>query len=133
VGESRIEPVTVDALLARSDGDGPGDHRNDAHGIDHIVVPPTMLADLHDPGLIITPDYVGPARHMPGGHGPGAVGSRPDALGGHTGGAGHSGGARRVRTSSARSTSIRPIAVAVMLTAATMAPLTLAVSHWMAH
>jgi hypothetical protein len=67
------------------------------------LIPAGLLDDLHDPTLIITDGYVGPDPRARAGHRP----SAPPA--------------RRPR--------VRPVVVAVVLTAAVVAPLTLAFSH----
>jgi hypothetical protein len=107
------------------DGRTTGDHRDD---IDRIEIPATMLADLHDPRLIITADYVGPARRAFDHRGRTSPHRRSEGQhGGHPGRA-----ARRDGSGTVPSTSVRRLVVAVALTAATVAPLTLALSHWVA-
>jgi hypothetical protein len=83
--------MTADALLARSEEHLPDDYRIGVDDIDHIAVPATMLADLHDPELIITPEYVGPARGTTNRRDRGAGRNGPDRRqAGHSDGAGHS-------------------------------------------
>ncbi len=145
VGESRtVEPVTANDLLARTGGDLSDDGRTSGDeiddgwvgvddggvgvddGIDHVRIPAGMLADLHDPRLIITSDYVGPVRGVFDRHVRSSPPNRSDCRrGGRAGGT-----ARRHRAGGTSPVSIRPLVVAVALTAITVAPLTLALSHW---
>ena len=132
--------ITADDLLALSGGDAPGPHRTTVDGLAHIDVPAAMLADLHHPELIITSDYVGPARGRPARQGQGGeqgrggdrkvhdLVQRDSARPGNSAASADRGGAREPSPAP-----IRPVVVAVVLTAATMAPLTLVLSHWVAH
>ena len=133
VGESRtVPPVTANDLLARTGGGGADEAPpagDDIDRFDDIRVPARMLADLHDPRLIITLDYVGPERGMFERHGSVTTRKKSDC---HR--AGHSRGAgRRRRPATGAPTSIRPLIVAVALTTATVAPLTVALAQWIAH
>ena len=133
VGESRaVEPVTAHDLLARTGGDEGGEAGpvgDDIDRFDDVRVPARMVADLHDPRLIITLDYVGPMRGMFERRG------RNDAS--RTPGCRRAGSsstaARRHRVGTPPPMPMRPVIVAVVLTAATVAPLTLALAQWIAH
>jgi hypothetical protein len=115
-----VAAVTASDLLARPDPDG---HQPAGDG--DFPIPVGMLADLHDPRLIITSEYVGPDRRALDRHErreqrreerrrrdwhPGS-----EFLGARLGGA--------------PSTRTRHLAAAVVLTALTVAPLTLVASH----
>ncbi len=130
VGESRtLEPVTLNDLLARTDGDVAASDGTIGVQFDDIHVPAAMLADLHDPYLVITLDYVGPTRGTSDRRRRGATaGGSGCRRAGRTDGV-----ARRHRPPTTLPLRVRPLLVAVGLTAATVAPLTLAVAHWMAH
>jgi hypothetical protein len=70
-----------------------------------VYVPPEMLSDLHDPRLVITPDYVGRDRRRPGiGRGRPARGGRP-------------------------SLRLRDVVTVALVTAAAVVPLTLIASQ----
>ena len=133
VGEPQVptgRPVTAHDLLVpmAADLDSGRTTGDDRDAIDRIEIPAGMLADLHDPRLIITPDYVGPARRLVDHRGRTSPHHRSECRhGGHPGWA-----ARRHGSGAIPSTSIRRLVVAVALTAATVAPLTLALSHWIA-
>ena len=118
--------VTANDLLVR-----PGDHPPNARrtGIDTeaIHVPAEMLADLHHPFLIITPEYVGPPRRAPRGAGRRATDERTE---GHS--PGRAAGSRR-RTGRRAPSPIRPLVATMALTTAVVAPLTLLVAHLVAH
>jgi hypothetical protein len=133
VGESRVvDTVTADGLLART-GDEVGDGRIAECGIDEIHIPVGMLADLHDPRLVITPDYVGPARARLDRHDRRPV-HNPTRNPSDCRRAGPMGGRpRRRRPRRPAPTPIGPLMLAVVLTAVTVAPLTLALADWVIH
>ena len=116
-----LVPMAADLDSGRTTGD-------DRDAIDRVEIPAGMLADLHDPRLIITPDYVGPARRLVDHRGRTSPHHRSECRhGGHPGRA-----ARRHGSGAVPSPSIRRLVVAVALTTAIVAPLTLALSHWIA-
>jgi len=133
VGEPQAptgRPVTAYDLLVpmAADVDGGRITGDDRDAIDRVEIPAGMLADLYDPRLIITPDYVGPARRLVGHRGRTSPHHRSECRhGGHPGRA-----ARRRGSGPVTWTSIRRLVVAMALTAATVAPLALALSHWIA-
>jgi hypothetical protein len=115
-----VAVVTASDLLARPEADRTGSGPQD-----EVAIPEGMLADLHYPRLIITDEYVGPDRRTmdrgqrrrqqrdeqwrrtwdPGSDLP----------------PGHPGGASGLRTGQ--------VVAVVLLTAATVAPVTLIVTH----
>jgi hypothetical protein len=125
VGARPPTQVTADDLLART-GHHAASTRGTGVSVDDVHLPAELLADLHHPFLIITPDYVGPPRRVPGGHGRRANDAEPEY--------GPSSQADGHRPTGRRSwISLGPLVAVVALTAATVAPLTLAVAHWLAH
>lgn len=132
VGESRtVEPVTANDLLARTDRDGGDAHvaGDDVVRFDDVHVPARMLADLHDPRLVITLDYVGPERGLSVGRGRATTHKKPDC---RRAGQRRS-SARRRRPGTTSHTPIRPLVVAVAVTTATVVPLTIALTQWIVH
>ncbi len=118
--------VTANDLLVR-----PGEHaahaRRTGVGTEDVHVPAEMLADLHHPYLIITPEYVGPPRRATNG------GGRRPTDGGPEGHRGRHADAARRRTRGRRPSPIRPLVATVALTTAVVAPVTLLVAHLVAH
>ena len=104
--EGPVAPITVCGLL------GPADV---ATGQLDVYVPPSWLADLHDPRLIITPDFVGRDRRF--GHRPPPSSSRS--------------GVAPPPPSTGRGSSLRfhQLIAVVVATVALAVPLTLMASH----
>jgi hypothetical protein len=127
VGRQRAEetrphrPVTASSLLACPDPEG-----IPAAAGGEIPVPVGLLSDLHDPRLIITADYVGPDRRLLDRREWRSLERertryrtwRPST---HWRPGGRVGGATSFR--------VRHLVAAVLLTAVTVVPLTVVVSH----
>lgn len=101
-----VAPITVCGLLGRADA---------ATGRLDVYVPPSWLADLHDPRLIITADFVGRDRRFRHRHPPSS--SRPDVA--------------LPSPSEGRGSSLRfhQLLAVVVATVALVVPLTLMASH----
>jgi hypothetical protein len=126
VGTRPQTMVTANDLLARS-GNRVANARGTGVDLKDVLVPAEMLADLHHPFLVITPDYVGPPRRVPS-----AYDRSQRMVGPESRSVRRTDGGRR-RAGRREATSIRPVLAAVGLTAVTVAPLTLVVAHWIAH
>jgi hypothetical protein len=126
VGTRPPTMVTANDLLAPS-GDRAANARGSGVDLADILVPAEMLADLHHPFLVITPDYVGPPRRVP------SVYDRRQGVGGPERRSDRRRDGGRRRAGRREATSVRPVLAAVGLTAVTVAPLTLVVAQWVAH
>jgi hypothetical protein len=130
VGRRRAEgsrpdgPVTAFSLLACPDLGSAV-----AAADREVLVPAGLLSDLHDPRLIITAEYVGPDRRLLDRREWRSLERERSRRGQPPARAWPEGRARRGRVDGAISFRLRHLVAAVLLTAVTLVPLTVLVSH----